>query len=79
MERIKNDHEKQVISFVRSKDGYKVLAVLNYSSSAVEVELALPYDVGTYTEIFTGIETQLEAKSHLHLPAWGYKVFKMDK
>lgn len=79
MERIKNDHEKQVISFVRSKDGYKVLAVLNYSNSPVEVELALPYDVGTYTEVFTGIETQLEAKSHLHLPAWGYKVFKMGK
>lgn len=74
MDRIKNDRMSQVISFVREKNGNKVITIVNLSDKEVTATFQTQYDKGNYTELFTNTAVSLEGNDEMTLPAWGYKV-----
>lgn len=74
MVRIYSDKMNQVVSFVREKNGDKVLPVLNFSDKPVKVTLDTKYQKGEYTELFSGKKYSLKGGDVFDLNAWGYLV-----
>ena len=79
MVRIMNDKMDQVISFVREKNGDKVLTFINLSKESIEVTFDTSYDTGTYTNLFTGKPEQVPQKMRLTMQPWGYVVLHNSK
>lgn len=76
MVRIVNDRMHQVISFLREKEGDKVIAILNFSDQPATVQLSSGFHAGNYTELFSKQEYQLTGKDSFSLPPWGYLVLE---
>lgn len=74
MVRIMNDQMDQVISFVREKNGDKVLTFINLSKEKVTVNFDTSYDAGLYTNLFTGKPEQISKKMTLTMEPWEYVV-----
>ncbi|MGZ5188761.1 MAG: alpha-amylase family glycosyl hydrolase [Kaistella sp.] len=74
MVRIMNDQMDQVISFVREKNGDKVLTFINLSKEKVTVNFDTSYDAGTYLNLFTGKPEQISKKMTLTMEPWEYVV-----
>ena len=72
---VMNDQPKQVVSFVREKEGDKVLLVYNFSKSPVKVILKGNLFPDTYQEVFSEENINLEKGNQLNIPAWGYRVY----
>lgn len=79
MVRVFNDKPGEIISFAREKNGDKVVSVINFRDKPVAVKLNSKYQVGTYTEYFTGTTYELKGDDELSLPAWGYLVLVKNK
>ncbi len=79
MIRIMNDGMDQAISFVREKNGDKVLVFMNLSKMPVQVNFDTSLDVGAYTDLFTGEEKILDADLTLSLKPWDYVVLYRGK
>ncbi|WP_258454480.1 alpha-amylase family glycosyl hydrolase [Chryseobacterium taklimakanense] len=74
MVRITNDQMKNAISFVREKNGDKVLTFINLSKEKITVTFDTEYDKGHYTILFTGKQMQLPGKLVLTMEPWEYLV-----
>ncbi|MGZ5284984.1 MAG: alpha-glucosidase C-terminal domain-containing protein, partial [Kaistella sp.] len=74
MVRIMNDQMDQVISFVREKNGDKVLTFINLSKEKVQVNFDMSYDAGTYSNLFTGKPEKISKKMTLTMEPWEYVV-----
>ena len=74
MVRIFNNRPKEVISFSRTKDDNKVIAIINFSDKPAVVTLQSTHEKGKYKEWFTGAAYELMGDDQLTLPAWGYLV-----
>ena len=74
MVRITNDQMKNAISFVREKNGDKVLTFINLSKEKITVTFDTEYDQGHYTSLFTGKQMQLPEKLVLTMEPWEYLV-----
>lgn len=79
MIRIMNDRMDQVISFVREKNGDKVLVFINLSKMPTEVNFDTSLDAGAYTDLFTGEEKILGTHLMLSLKPWHYVVLYRGK
>ena len=79
MVRIYNDNPDRVISFVREKNGDRVLPVINFSDQPVTVRLNSKYYTGDYIELFTGKEYKLTGDDVVTLNPWGYLVLVQNK
>jgi cyclomaltodextrinase len=75
MIRIFNDKQDQVISFSRTKDNDKIIAVINYSATPAMVKLNSAHQKGNYTEIFSEEKISLKGDDVFNLEPWQYKVF----
>ncbi|MBU8881527.1 alpha amylase C-terminal domain-containing protein [Kaistella sp. DKR-2] len=74
MVRIMNDQPDQVISFVREKNGDKVLTFINLSKENVNVKCDTSLDPGVYENLFTGRSQQVLQKMTLAMEPWEYVV-----
>lgn len=74
MVRIKNNAMNNVISFVREKNGDKVLTLINLSKEKTPVIFDTEFDEGIYTNLFTGKETKVPAKLKLTMEPWDYVI-----
>lgn len=74
MVRIMNDQPDQVISFVREKNGDKVLTFINLSKENVNVKCDTSLDPGVYENLFTGRSQQVLQKMTLAMDPWEYVV-----
>ena len=74
MVRITNDQMKNVISFVREKNGDKVLTFMNLSKEKITVTFDAKYDTGNYINLFTGKQMNLPQKLVLTMGPWEYLV-----
>ena len=74
MVRIMNDKMDNVISFVREKNGDKVVSFINLSKEKITVNFDTKYDRGTYTDLFTGKSTSVPDKLSLTMEPWEYIV-----
>lgn len=79
MERLKNDHEQDVISFIRVKNGAKVIALLNYSDKKQSVKVKVPDDEGLYFDVFSGDMISISKESLINLEPWGYSILSNIK
>jgi glycosidase len=79
MVRIYNDKGDQVISFVREKNGDRVIPVINFSGKPVTVKLDVNYYKGNYTELFSGKVVDLKGNDDFTLSPWGYLVLYQGK
>jgi len=73
--KIPSDQDDAVYSFVRFREGDRVLVVLNLSGSAQTVTLhsaALP---GQYREVFTENGVHFGKSAKMHLEPWAYRVY----
>lgn len=74
MVRITNDQMKNAISFVREKNGDKVLTFMNLSKEKIIVTFDTKYDTGKYSNLFTGKQMKLPEKLVLTMEPWEYLV-----
>jgi len=74
MVRIMNDKMDQVISFVREKNGDKVLAFINLSNATVVAQFDTSFDKGHYTNLFSDAEIQVDETLIIEMAAWDYVI-----
>ncbi|WP_223845500.1 alpha-amylase family glycosyl hydrolase [Flavobacterium selenitireducens] len=74
MIRLYNDKLDKVISFSRTKDGNRVVSIVNYSAEKVSVRLDTKYLKGTYREVFSDKQIVFTGSDALDLKPWGYLV-----
>jgi glycosidase len=79
MVRITNDQMDKVISFVREKNGDKVISITNFSDEKVMVQLDSKFDAGSYSELFTGREYIFHGADELTLEPWSYLVLSQKR
>ncbi|WP_374459627.1 alpha-amylase family glycosyl hydrolase [Chryseobacterium taeanense] len=79
MVRIINDRMDQVISFVREKEGDKVLTFMNLSNTSVMVQLDTSFDTALYTNLFTGKQQAVPDTMILSMEAWEYVILHHEK
>ena len=73
-QRVPTTDDAGFYSFVRQKEGDKVLVALNLSDQVKDVKLLGNSFIGSYRDVFTGESVDLAADAVLTLPAWGYFV-----
>ncbi|WP_375431879.1 alpha-amylase family glycosyl hydrolase [uncultured Friedmanniella sp.] len=71
---VPNDAPSQVLSFVRSDERYRVLALFNFSGSPVETALGEDLYPGHYRDFASSEVVQLTAGEPVVLAAWGWQV-----
>jgi glycosidase len=76
MEQIDNNHPDKVISFARSKNGDRVIAVINFSATPVQVELEGDFFIGSYQDVITGQIFNLRVGDTLQLESYGFLVLE---
>ncbi|WP_027386311.1 alpha-amylase family glycosyl hydrolase [Chryseobacterium gregarium] len=74
MVRIMNDRMDQVISFVREKNGDKVMTFINFSKESLIVQFDTSFDMGRYTNLFTGEQQGVSDTLILNMNPWEYVV-----
>ncbi|MDQ1096860.1 alpha-glucosidase C-terminal domain-containing protein [Chryseobacterium camelliae] len=74
MVRIMNDKMDQVISFVREKNGDKVLIFMNLSKDSVMVQFDTSFDTGHYTSLFTGQPHTVPETMVMNMAPWEYVI-----
>jgi glycosidase len=72
---VPNTAPKQVLSFVRARDGDKVFAVINFSERAQTVSFERSPHYGAYTDYFHGGRVEYDAHTHLTIAPWDYRVY----
>lgn len=74
MVRIMNDRMEQVISFVREKNGDKVLVFINLSKDHVLAQFDTSFDISVYTNLFTGKLQSITGTLILDMQPWEFLV-----
>lgn len=79
MVRIMNDRMDQVISFVREKNGDKVLTFINFSKQSLIVQFDTSFDMGIYTNLFTEDQKKVSETLIMTMEPWEYVVLYQSK
>lgn len=75
MQRLNNSKMDIVLSFVREKEGYKIIAMMNLSPNAVKVTVNLTGHSGIYQDWRTKQSKKLKKEELFNLKPWEYKVY----
>ncbi len=75
MVRIENNQMENILSFVRAKNGDRVIGVFNFSDMEIEVTCFLEEHAGAYNNFFLGSTTTVTPHAKFQLAAWGFLVF----
>lgn len=78
MIRVVNSAPDRVVSFYRESEGDCVLVVLNLSSKKADVTLDSGPFKGSYANLFSDTELQLEGNDTIELGSWGYTVLHRE-
>ncbi|MCJ8153011.1 alpha-amylase family glycosyl hydrolase [Chryseobacterium sp. SSA4.19] len=79
MVRIMNDRMDQVISFVREKNGDRVLTFINFSKQSLIVQFDTSFDTGLYTNLFTETQKNISETLIMTMDPWEYVVLHHSK
>ncbi|MCX6272928.1 MAG: alpha-amylase family glycosyl hydrolase [Bacteroidetes bacterium] len=74
--RLYNPGNSAVFSFIREKNGRKVLVMLNFSWNSAEFTLEGYTTTGEYRDLFTQQPVFLAPGAKHALPAWGYRILE---
>ena len=75
MQKVPNNAEQQVLSFVRQQDGNKIFAVFNLSGKPQNIAFKESLHHGEYTESLSGTGTAFPMKQVLALGPWQYRIY----
>lgn len=78
MDRIDNDKPQQVLSFVREKNGDKVIVIINFSNNPQTVMLESENHKGMYNNLLRNESVLMQGKDQLSLKSWEYRVFEKE-
>lgn len=76
--RIMNDKMNQVVSFVREKNGHKVLVFINLSNDSVVVQFDTSFDKGNYFNLFSDASQQVDETMVIEMVPWDYMVLHSE-
>ena len=76
--RIMNDKMDQVMSFVREKNGDKVLVFINLSKESVVVQFDTSFDKGSYMNLFSNTQQQVDGTLVIEMAPWDYAVLHYE-
>jgi cyclomaltodextrinase len=79
LELVKNDSPAQVVSFVREKEGNRVLSVFNLSDKSVSFNIVDDWYDDEYRRFKSRDLFQLSSKNSIELGAWGYEVYTRNE
>jgi cyclomaltodextrinase / maltogenic alpha-amylase / neopullulanase len=79
MVRIYNDKMDRIISFVREKNGDRVMPIINFSDKPVTVKLETEDYKGNYSELFSNKKYALKGNDIVTLGPWGYLILVLQK
>ena len=68
----------QVISFVREKNGHKVLVFINLSKESVVVQFDTSFDKGSYFNLFSDARQQVDGTLVIEMAPWDYVVLHLE-
>lgn len=71
---LNNTQDKSIFSFLREKDGNKVLSILNFSDKPVEFKFDDEKANGSYNDYFEGSQVEIMTGDIIILEPWKYKV-----
>lgn len=74
--KVRNDQEQAVYSFMREKDNYKVLVILNLSPNTCSVKFQDGIPGGKWESVFTREKLVTGQRKPMQLKPWEYKVFQ---
>ena len=74
LEFVATEHNEDITSFVREKDGNKILCLFNLSNNPTKVKYTEENAVGNYTEYFTGNDVEITLDKTYELAPWEYWV-----
>lgn len=74
MVKVENSAASQVLSFVRERDGNKVLALFNFSATPQTVTFSDRLPVGTYRDFADGARTAITPSTRLTMAPWSYRL-----
>jgi glycosidase len=72
-------NEKAIYSFVREKEGHKVLVILNLSEKGQQVSVADALLEGNPLNVFLGVKEPVNAKHSFAIEPWGYVIYDYDR
>lgn len=75
MQKVENSAPEQLLSWVRQKDGNKVLGLFIMSDKPVSATPNSGLPVGTYAEFPLRREVTIAEDETIELPAWGWRLF----
>lgn len=75
MIKVPNNHETEVLSFVRQNEKDKVFAVFNFSKNQKEITFKESLFEGDYTDFNSSEKVNLNQNTKLTIEPWSYKVF----
>jgi glycosidase len=71
---IETSRPKKVIAYSRVKEKSTVLAIINFSKDTATVKLKGAFEGGTYRDVFTGEQVNVQAGKPVSLNSWGYLI-----
>ncbi|NJB86216.1 glycosidase [Lewinella marina] len=74
MIRVPNNHESEVLSFVRQDENGKVFAIFNFCGEARTVRFSERLYPGVYTDGITGKQEEISVDEDVALQPWGWRV-----
>jgi glycosidase len=66
--------DKNILVYVRERDGHQVLVVLNLSAAPQQIKFTDASTAGEFQNLFDGKKLSLKSNKTFDVPAWGYKV-----
>lgn len=76
---IVNSAPQKVFSFVRQKDGARVLAVMNFSAEPQQVSFSAGLHHGRYTDFDSRRPVTVNATTKMTLAPWGYRLLTAER
>lgn len=70
--------DDQVFAFTREKDGDKVFVITNLSEESAKVEMLSGDYPGRYSELFTGVSSDITEGFAINLDPWTYRVYHKE-
>lgn len=64
----------KVISFAREKNGDKIISLINFSNKPITVTFKTQFDIGKYTELFSGKTIELKGNDTYTFQPFEYLV-----
>ena len=76
IELLQTNATNEVLAFLRKKDGYEVMVLLNFSNTTPQIKFTDWQPCAIFNEIFSGLQMDPENPVSIPIEPWGFLVFE---